>query len=328
MNFVRCGANAATGGETLNEEFAADILSGLSASPKKLPSKYFYDDSGSELFQKITAHEDYYPTRKELEIFQRIAPELPNRFAGSAIEIVELGVGDGHKTRVLLEGFLDEGFQVQYTPIDISEQAMTLLDQNLPSHPRLSAEGIVGDYIDALGHIDKTSGLQRIVLFLGSNIGNFDLPSSSGFLHRVRSQLSKNDHLLIGFDLKKDISVLTRAYNDSAGYTRAFNLNLLHRINVELGGNFDIDNFDHVGIYIPSLGAMESYLIATCKHTVRIAALDAEFSFAPYEPIHTEYSFKYHEDDIEQLCKSAGFNVVDNFTDSENYFMDSLWVAV
>lgn len=327
MKFVHAGNNAATSEAVFNEAFSADILAGLSATPKRLPSRYFYDDVGSELFQKITAHPDYYPTRKELEIFQRIAPLLPGKVTGPAIEIIELGVGDGHKTRLLLEGFLAAGLDVKYTPIDISEQAMTLLASNLPEHSGFSASGIVGDYIDALSLIDKNASTQRIVLFLGSNIGNFDLPSSTGFLHRVRAQLAPGDLLLIGFDLKKDISVLTRAYNDSAGYTREFNLNLLRRINREFDADFDTGKFDHVGIYNPTLGAMESYLIATSKHKVRVGKLDTRFSFAPYEPIHTEYSFKYHEDDIDKLCKKAGFSVVEHYTDSDRYFLDSLWRA-
>ena len=327
MKFVRAGSSAASSETVFNEAFSADILAGLSAKPKRLSSRYFYDDAGSELFQKITAHPDYYPTRKELEIFQRIAPLLPEQVSGSAVEIIELGVGDGHKTRLLLEGFLAAGLDVKYTPIDISEQAMTLLENNLPQHANFSVSGIVGDYIDALSLIDKSADVQRIVLFLGSNIGNFDLPSSTGFLHRVRAQLTPGDLLLIGFDLKKDISVLTRAYNDSAGYTREFNLNLLRRINREFDADFDTEKFDHVGIYNPTLGAMESYLIATCKHKVRVGALDAKFSFAPYEPIHTEYSFKYHEGDIEKLCKTAGFRVLEHYTDSERYFLDSLWTA-
>lgn len=331
MNFVQATASspahAATQANESNETFSADILSGLSSTPKSLPSKYFYDDIGSQLFQKITAHEDYYPTRKELEIFTAIQHHLPTLFPSGAIEVIELGVGDGHKSRLLLEGFLQAGHSVHYTPIDISKQAMALLENNLPEHEALKTAGIVGDYLDALSHIDKGASRQRLVLFLGSNIGNFDLPGARGFLHRVRSHLNRGDHLLIGFDLKKDISVLTRAYNDSAGHTREFNLNLLRRINREFNANFILDNFDHVGIYNPILGAMESYLIATQAHEVHISALNAYFAFAAYEPIHTEYSFKYHEDDIESLSKAAGFGVVEHFSDSQHFFTDSLWKA-
>ncbi|MFK7975912.1 MAG: L-histidine N(alpha)-methyltransferase [Halioglobus sp.] len=327
MKFTRANKSSPTQPPTNDEAFSADILSGLSSTPKHLSSKYFYDDLGSQLFQKITAHEDYYPTRKELEIFEQIQHHLPTLFHAGAVEIIELGVGDGHKTRLLLEGFLQAGHEVRYTPIDISEQAMALLENNLPQHNSLQVEGIVGDYIDALRHINKETDRQRIVLFLGSNIGNFDLPASKGFLHRVRAHLNTGDHLLIGFDLKKDISILTKAYNDSAGFTREFNLNLLRRINREFDADFDVSHFDHVGIYNPVLGAMESYLIATRKQEVKINALDASFTFSPYEPIHTEYSFKYHEDDIEGLCQAAGFSVVQHFSDAQRYFMDSLWQA-
>lgn len=311
-----------------DEAFAADVLAGLSMTPRQLSSKYFYDDIGSQLFQKITAHPDYYPTRKELEIFQAIQHQLPKLFdTRGPVEIIELGVGDGHKTRLLLEGFLEAGHQVRYTPIDISWQAMALLEANLPRHEALQVEGIVGEYIDALNRVEQHAGRQRIVLFLGSNIGNFDLPGSTSFLQRIRARLATGDHLLLGFDLKKDISVLTRAYNDSAGYTREFNLNLLRRINRELDADFDIDSFDHIGIYNPVMGAMESYLIATRAMEVSIKALAASFHFSPYEPIHTEYSFKYHEDDIEGLCTSADFSIVRHFTDPQRYFLDSLWRA-
>lgn len=327
MKFTPASSNSTPQDSTNNDAFSADVLSGLSSTPKRLPSKYFYDDIGSQLFQKITAHSDYYPTRKELEIFQQIQHHLPTLFSGDSVEVIELGVGDGHKTRLLLEGFLQAGHDVQYTPIDISQEAMALLEHNLPKNSALHVEGIVGDYVEALSHIDKKSDRQRIVLFLGSNIGNFDLPAGKGFLHRVRAHLNEGDHLLIGFDLKKDISVLTKAYNDSAGYTREFNLNLLRRINREFDADFNIKLFDHIGIYNPVLGAMESYLIATQAQQVNISALDASFDFSPYEPIHTEYSFKYHKDDIEGLCRAAGFSVVEHFSDTEHYFMDSLWCA-
>lgn len=328
MNFINAASAITAQQASVDDAFSEDILAGLSSSPKRLPSKYFYDDIGSQLFQKITAHADYYPTRKELEIFGQIKHQLPEHFSPlNPIEIVELGVGDGHKTRLLLEGFLGAGYAVKYTPIDISAQAMNLLQTNLPAHNALTVEGIVGDYIDALNLIDSDVKRQRIVLFLGSNIGNFDLASGTDFLKRIRAHLNEGDHLLIGFDLKKDISVLTRAYNDSAGHTREFNLNLLRRINRELDADFDIESFDHVGIYNPIMGAMESYLIATRSMKVQLRALGATFNFAPYEPIHTEYSFKYHENDIESLCEAGGFTVVRHFTDSQRYFMDSLWRA-
>lgn len=311
----------------LDPIFAEEILAGLQATPKTLSSKYFYDDVGSQLFQQITSHGDYYPTRKELEILQQIQRKLPNTFGDNAVEIIELGVGDGHKTQLLLDGFLASGREVHYTPIDISHKAMTLLEDNLPQNPALHVHGIVGEYLQALEQLDATADRSRLLLFLGSNIGNFDYQQSTAFLSNIRSRLQPGDHLLIGFDLKKDIGVLTRAYNDSDGITRAFNLNLLSRINRELDANFDVSKFDHVGIYNPTLGAMESYLISTESQCVSLGAMDAEISFRAYEPIHTEYSFKFLRDDIEELCAVSGFKVVEHFSDAQGYFIDSLWRA-
>lgn len=314
--------------EQKKKDFAEDIFKGLTQSPKRISSKYFYDDIGSELFQKITTHPDYYPTKTEYEILQDMKDKLPNSLSKDKIDIIELGVGDGHKTNLIIQGFLDANTNVNFYPIDISSKAMTLLEGSIPKHKNLNIHGIVSEYLDGLNYLKNQSENQKIVLFLGSNIGNFNQIESISFLNTLRNQLNINDYALIGFDLKKDTSILNKAYNDSSGYTESFNINLLNRINVELDGNFDLSKFQHYGFYNPILGAMESYLLSKEKQQVQINKISSTISFDYLEPIHLEYSFKFLPSDISYLSKNSGYNVVENFTDSKNYFTDSLWKAV
>jgi len=242
----------------LDESFAIDVLRGLSSSPKKLPSKYFYDNKGSDLFQKITREVDYYLTSKEYLILEKESAEITQIIkksgVGDMIDIIELGVGDGHKSKLIIESFLSANTQVNYYPIDISDQAMILLRNNLSDSPRLSVQGIVADYFMGLSHIRSSSKNPKLILFLGSNIGNFDAQQSLEFMCKLFHCLNDKYYVLIGFDQRKDIKVLNRAYNDAAGYTTEFNLNILTRMNEELGAKFIPNKFQH-------LGAMESHLI-------------------------------------------------------------------
>ncbi len=307
------------------EQFAIDVLTGLCSNPKNISAKYFYDDKGSELFQKITQHKDYYPTRIEYQILDNIKRDLPNLFDSDEIDIIELGAGDGHKSQLIIQGFLDCQKKVNFYPIDISEKAMVLMEQHISANPKLDIHRVVGEYFEGLRFVRKNSSNPLLVLFLGSNIGNFDRTQNQGFLRKLWKCLNDSDHLLVGFDLKKDVEILTRAYNDSAGYTRDFNLNLLHRINCELGADFNLKKFQHFGSYNPLLGAMESFLLATEKQDVFISELERSFRFEAYEPLHLEYSFKFLKSDIESLSALTGFEVVEHFTDPDDYFMDSLW---
>lgn len=309
-------------------QFAIDVLTGLCASPKSLSAKYFYDDAGSKIFQDITQHEDYYPTRTEVEILNSIKSELPNKINEEVIDIIELGPGDGHKSQIILNGFLNENYQVNYYPVDISEKAMTMLQKNILKHPNLTIHGVIGDYFEGLNLVRNKSNNKQLVLFLGSNIGNFDRVQNQGFLRKLWMCLNSDDHLLLGFDLKKDVSTLTAAYNDSSGHTTEFNLNLLRRINNELGGDFDLGKFQHFGVYSPIQGAMESYVLATEDQTVYISELERSFHFDAFEPIHLEYSFKFLESDIDFLSNKTGFEVVEHFTDAKDYFIDSLWKVI
>lgn len=307
------------------DQFAADVLSGFSGSPKRLSAKYFYDDTGSELFRAISQHEDYYLTRTEYEILNANRNRLPGILDKEEIDIIELGAGDGHKSKLVIDGFLEAGVKINFYPIDISEKAMDMLGETIHEKPNLSVQGVIGDYFDGLRFVRGRSANRQLVLFLGSNIGNFDRIQSQGFLRRLRDSLNNGDYVLIGFDQKKDINELIAAYSDSSNYTRDFNLNLLARINRELGGNFDISGFQHYAVYNPMLGAMESYLLALRGQKVHIEALQREFSFTAFEPIHLEYSFKFLPADIEFLSYQARYSIVENFTDPHERFIDSLW---
>ena len=307
------------------EQFSIDVLTGLCSQPKSISAMYFYDDKGSELFQKITQHDDYYPTRTEYEILDKMKDQLPGLIKDKDIDVIELGVGDGHKSQLIIEGLLEAGKRVHFYPIDISEKAMHLLDNNIRSHDNLHVHGVVGEYFDGLRYVRERSKNKKLVLFLGSNIGNFNRVQNQGFLRKLWKGLDPSDNVLIGFDLKKNIKTLNAAYNDSSGLTREFNLNLLSRMNNELGANFDISQFEHFGSYNPVLGAMESFLISLKDQEVHIKELERSFHFSEYEPLHLEYSFKFLKSDVEFLGRQTGFQVVEHFSDKNQYFIDSLW---
>lgn len=307
------------------EQFAVDVLTGFSNSPKRLPPKYFYDDTGSELFRAITEHEDYYLTRTEYEILHANRSRLPAMLGEDEIDIIELGAGDGHKSELIIDGFLQAGVAVNFYPIDISDKAMDMLAGNIQEKPHLSIHGLIGDYFDGLRFLRERSSKKQLVLFLGSNIGNFNRIQNQGFLRRLWNALNADDFVLIGFDLKKNIDELVTAYSDSSHFTRDLNLNLLARINRELGGNFDLSAFQHYAVYNPVLGAMESYLVALREQRVYIEALQREFHFSAFEPIHLEYSFKFLPADIDYLSRQTGYVIVESFSDPRARFIDSLW---
>lgn len=310
-------------------ELLYDVLKGLSASPKRLPSKYFYDDRGCRLFQKIMSLPEYYLTRAEAEILEQHRARIVSLVANAPFTLVELGAGDGSKTSLLIEYLLQEQKKFFYAPIDISEHALEILTQSLSTRfPKLHIHGIAGEYFHGLRQLHKLKRQRTVVLFLGSNIGNFTQELALRFLKHLRRSLQTGDDLLIGFDLKKDIPTLIRAYSDSAGVTREFNFNLLRRLNRELGATFDLNTFEHYATYNPTLGAMESYLISKIAQTVWIETARQSFTFDAFEPIHTEYSFKYSERDIDHFAKAAGFARIENFYDSKRQFVDSLWRAV
>jgi L-histidine Nalpha-methyltransferase len=313
---------------TDNETFARDVLEGLTQTPKSLPCKYFYDEKGSRLFRQITELPEYYLTRCEFEILQNHRQELSAHLAGGPFNLVELGAGDGRKTRVLLEQFLDDGLNFRYVPIDICEAAVRNLIGNLKQcYAHLPCEGLTAEYFEGLRWLSERKEQRNLVLFLGSNIGNFDQAGMQVFLRHVREALNEGDLLLIGFDLIKDIPLIEKAYNDSQGITARFNLNLLQRINRDLGGNFRTDRFRFYSHFDRLSEAVESYLISVRKQAVEIEQLNRSFFFEDGEPIHTERSQKYLEPQVGRLARETGFTVIRQMKDQRSYFLDSLWEA-
>lgn len=308
-------------------DFAYDVLVGLSERPKRIGSKWFYDDEGSRLFQQIMALEEYYPTACEREILETSKRDFLQAVGDRPFNLIDLGAGDGAKTKVLLSHFAEARARFRYVPIDISEGAMKTLTDDLAKHlPNVEVQGLVAEYADGVHWVGAQDAARRnVVLFLGSNIGNFDRARARAFLRRLWNAARPDDLLYIGFDLKKDIEVLLRAYNDSEGVTSAFNLNLLRRINRELDGDFDLDKWRHFGTYEVRTGAMESYLVSCEAQVVTVGAIHQRFEFEAWEPIHTEYSYKYHRTDIEQLAADTGFVIETEFEDTRGWFVGSLW---
>ena len=312
--------------ESLDQAFASDVLVGLSQTPKRLSSRYFYDERGSRLFQKIMDLPEYYLTACEFDILQSQTEEFSSLMGEERFNLVELGAGDGRKTSILLRHFLDKDLAFQYIPIDISEASMQSLSTHLNiNFPELTSKGIVAEYFDGLKWLNSMDSQRNMVLFLGSNLGNFDKAHARAFLHNLWNALNDRDFAVIGFDLKKDIDLMLRAYNDSKGVTAEFNLNLLRRINRDLGGNFDLSKFQFHSSYDVFTGAMESYLVSKERQTVFIKEISQSFSFEPWEPIHTEYSYKYLESDIRDLAAETGFIIEKQLYDSKKYFVDSIW---
>ena len=308
--------------------FADDVLRGLAATPKFLSSKYFYDDEGSRLFQEIMKLPEYYLTRAEFEIFQTQTQEIFKTFTAQnpSFDLIELGAGDGTKTAVLIDFFLKQNTDFNYMPIDISQEAIDFLTEKFRiEFPTLSMNAKTGDYFSILETFKTESDRAKIILFLGSNIGNFSKTQAQDFFSQLRKAMNRNDMLFVGFDLQKDPRVILRAYDDAQGVTAAFNLNLLTRINRELGANFKTEDFSHYAIYRPVECAARSFLISRRAQTVYIEALNKSFEFAAWEPIFMEISQKYNLEMIEELAQTSGFQVARNFSDSNHHFVDSLW---
>ena len=306
--------------------FAEDILQGLSGTPKKLSSKYFYDEQGDKLFQQIMRMPEYYLTDCELEIFESRKEGILQAIGQDHFQLLELGAGDGMKTKVLLRHFLERGVDFQYQPIDISSNVLMELEESLRTElPALKVKALPGDYFKVLHELRGHSGQPKVVLFLGANIGNYTLEQAQRFLRAVAAELNPGDLLLTGFDLKKDPGVILNAYNDPAGITAAFNLNLLRRINRELGATFKLQDFKHWETYNPITGETKSYLVSRKDQHVFIKALSRSFHFEAWEAIDVELSKKYSLSELETLAKKTGFAVRQHFFDKKKYFVDSLW---
>ncbi|MCW3120887.1 MAG: dimethylhistidine N-methyltransferase [Flavipsychrobacter sp.] len=308
-------------------EFFEDIWRGLNASPKYMESKYFYDEAGDAIFQEIMNVPEYYLTKSEMDIFSsqsgKLADIIANQFA--AFDVIELGPGDCTKSIHLLKELASRKTDFTYYPIDISTNIINQLDRTLPSIvPGMKVAGLNGDYFDMLDELKDMSTRNKVVLFLGSSIGNIPLENTVDFFKALKSHLSPGDLILTGFDLKKDPNVILAAYNDKAGVTKRFNLNLLTRINNTLDADFDTAQFAHAPTYSEETGACESYLVSMKKQRVRVGEV-GWIHFDEGERIYMEVSQKYTTKQVDDIAVAAGFEPVHHFYDSKEWFMDALW---
>jgi len=316
---------------TFDPCFAEDVLRGLGSENKYLSSRYFYDARGDGLFQAIMASPEYYLTDCEHEIFAEQGKQIAEALAKAGpFELDELGSGDGLKTRLLLDALHTTGVDFTYRPVDISANSLELLSTRLSKgRPWLKINAIHGDYMQALTAAQLPDppppGPRKVIMFLGSNLGNYQEAKALGFLKLIRGTMRPGDALLIGLDLQKEPAVIRAAYNDGGGHTRAFNLNLLSRINRQLDGNFDLSRFEHVPEYDEATGAAKSYLKSTRSQSVYIAALEQEFQFGEGESIFMEISQKYSRAQIARLAQGSGFQIQHEFYDSKHYFTDQIW---
>lgn len=322
------GATKDTRLSDATREFRDHVITGLRSSPKFISSRYFYDAEGDRLFQKIMACEDYYVTRAEDEILREQVAEVLQALSGgrSRFDLIELGAGDGAKTKHLLRHALQQGTRLRYRPTDISAHALQELESSLKKElPELQVKGEQGEYFEVIGRSFVERGTPTAVMLLGSNIGNLPHERAVVLLKGMADQLGPDDRFLVGFDRKKDPAVILRAYNDREGHTREFNLNLLRRMNRELGTDFHLDRFIHAPIYDPGSGQAKSFLVSTREQEVQLPGEEAPFHFAPWEAIQTEMSQKYDEAMIAALAEGAGLRVAARFTDSKELFTDVMF---
>ncbi|HKP47995.1 MAG TPA: L-histidine N(alpha)-methyltransferase [Pyrinomonadaceae bacterium] len=308
--------------------FAEDVRRRLSTDRKRFLPKYFYDELGSQLFEAICLLPEYYLTRAENEILKQYADEIVAAVSGPTT-LLEMGSGSASKTRLLIEALLRKQAELLFIPVDISATALESSSRILlQSYPRLAIEAYAADYFAGLAELKKKTHGPTLALFLGSNISNFDSDEALRFLRALREVLNKDDALLLGADLKKDKTILEAAYNDALGVTAAFNLNVLARINREVGGNFDLRAFRHVAFYNDVAGRIEIYIESLREQKVAIRKLEMEVDFAEGELIHTENSYKYDLESIDSLAAQTGFTRAHTWQDRAQQFSSNLLLAV
>ena len=307
-----------TGGNENASAFADDVIAGLKAKPKTISPKYFYDDKGSELFEKICETPEYYVTRTEASILKAHAAEIAAANIGKNL-IVELGSGSSIKTRYILNAFIKSISPVTYVPIDVSEILIQSGNALLKDFEGLYVNGIIGEYEQALEIVSEIYPRPKLFVFLGSSIGNFDLPHAEEFMKKISASMNSGDSLLIGFDLVKDEGILNAAYNDSDGVTAEFNLNLLKRINKEFGSLIDITNFEHTAFFNHAKSRIEMHLISRCDQSFSLNG-SGEISFRKNETIHTENSYKFTDEMIKELAQASGLSITNSWKDNNNYF--------
>lgn len=308
-------------GPTHRNNLATDVVDGLSRAQKSLPSKYFYDQRGSEIFDAICDLPEYYVTRADTRLLIEHADALIE--LAQPTDIIELGSGAARKSRIILDACVRAGRTVRYVPMDVSEAHLRQTAQTLQrEYPGLPIHGIAGDYDR---HLDRIpDGERRLVLFLGSTIGNFPPVEAERFVQRIAERLAPGDTILIGMDLVKPVDVLHAAYNDSAGLTAEFNRNVLRVVNRDLGAEFVPEDFEHVAFFNQEASQIEMHLRASRDHSVRIRDLGLDVPFAAGETIHTEISRKFRRADAELLYGAAGCRLERWWTDADGYFAEAV----
>ncbi|HET8901681.1 MAG TPA: L-histidine N(alpha)-methyltransferase, partial [Holophagaceae bacterium] len=298
---------------------ASAVLEGLSSHPKCLPPWLFYDRRGSDLFERITHLPEYYPTRTELHILESRGAEIA-RSLGGPRTVLELGSGSARKSRVLLRHLMAHAAAPTYIPSDVSGRALDLASESLALElPGLSVAPLLGTHEDALGRTQEWEG-PRLVLFLGSSLGNYDPSEAIALLSAIRAALQPSDRLLLGLDMRKPESILLPAYDDAAGVTAAFNRNVLVRLNRELGGDADPLAFEHVALWNAAQSRIEMHLESRVDQTLTFHQLEQGFAVKAGERIHTENSYKYGREDMDRLFAASGLALIEEWRDPEDWF--------
>lgn len=295
-----------------------ELLAGLGRSPKTISPRYFYDEKGSELFEQICELPEYYPTRTEAEILKTVSSEIAE-LTGNA-ELIELGSGSSTKTRFLLDAY-QQFDQVSYVPVDVSGSIVEFAAERLfKEYTNLKITGLIGTYEQAIAHLPEPEDLPRMLIFLGSTLGNFPDAARTAFFQNMRQSLRVGDYFLLGVDRHKSADILEPAYDDHAGVTAAFNLNMLNHLNDRYGANFEQDNFRHRAVYNVPERRIEMHLDCLADHNIQFANLDATVEFKAGESILTEISRKFEVDKLKELLAAQGFNTVQVWGDRNDWF--------
>jgi L-histidine N-alpha-methyltransferase len=300
-------------------DYADEVVRGLTSRPKTLPCKLFYDDRGSELFEQITELPEYYPTRIELEILQKSSGEIADA-AGAGVSIVELGAGTATKTGTLLHAFTRRQMRVKYFPVDISAAALAAARKRVREDcPAVLVKPVIADFSNGFNFLEDISG-RKLVLYLGSSIGNFDWTDAVALLRKVQGHLSPGDALLLGTDMVKPAEILVPAYDDAQGVTAQFNKNILRRLNREFDADFDLDCFRHIAEWNPAKSRMEINLESLRPQVAVLRTLGVRVKLAAGERIHTENSYKYTLPMVERMLCASGFRLEKTWYDGRKWF--------
>lgn len=307
--------------------FEEDTYKGLTSYPKFLLSKYIYDERGDKIFQEIMNMPEYYLTSCEYNILQMNASSIADSFSHEeGFDLIELGAGDGKKTKLLLKELINKDYDFEYLPVDISQHVLDELELSLKKEiPEVKVKVQQGTYFKTLEKLSEYNSRKKVILVLGSNIGNLMHEKAVDFLANIAEAMGPDDMLFMGFDQKKHPQTILDAYNDKAGITEKFNKNLLLRINKELGGNFDLDQFIHWESYNPETGTAKSFLVSKKEQSVSIQKLRLDVKFEAWESLHTEISQKYDDSVVNWLADEAGLEVETYFKDRENCFKNYIF---